>query len=57
MEPILIPQIKELIRKITHSDCVDLAKQVLASKKVDEVRGLLVDFNSRYMEHDKTAAS
>ena len=57
MEPILIPQIKELIRKIHLSDCVDLAKQVLASKKVDEVRGLLVDFNSRYMDHDKTAAS
>ena len=57
MEPILIPQVKELIRKINLSDCVDVARQALVCKKVDEIRDLLKKFNSRYMEQDDAASS
>jgi phosphotransferase system enzyme I (PtsI) len=52
MEPILIPQVKELIRKVKQSDCEAVTKQVLASKRVNEVKSLLQEFNTRYMKQE-----
>jgi phosphotransferase system enzyme I (PtsI) len=57
MEPILIPQVKELIRKVRFSDCKDVAQQVLSCRKVDEVRHLLQEFNARHMVGDDVVSS
>jgi len=57
MESILIPQVKELIRKITLSDCVDVARESLACKKVDHIRELFKEFNAHYKEQDDTESS
>ncbi len=50
MEPMLIPQVKELIRMIRFSDCVQLAREALLCKKVDQVKGLFEDFNAQNMK-------
>jgi phosphotransferase system enzyme I (PtsI) len=57
MEPMLIPQVKELIRKVSYADCEDLTQQVLSCRKVDEVRQLLQEFNSRHMNRDEAVSS
>ncbi len=50
MEPLLIPQIKRLIRKIKASDASDLTQQVLACKKVGTIKQKLLEFFNAYDE-------
>jgi phosphotransferase system enzyme I (PtsI) len=45
MEAMLIPQIKELIRTKTLTDCRELADEVLGCRKADHVQKLLQDFS------------
>ena len=51
MEPLLIPQIKEHVRRIRLSECCDLAHAVLGCRKADQVSDLLEDF---YRSHGGT---
>jgi phosphotransferase system enzyme I (PtsI) len=46
MEPPLIPQIKDVVRKIRLRDCVSLASRILTCTRMDQIRGLLEDFSA-----------
>jgi phosphotransferase system enzyme I (PtsI) len=50
MEPLLIPQIKNLIRRMRASDASDLTEQVLACKKVGTIKRKLLEFFNAYGE-------
>jgi phosphotransferase system enzyme I (PtsI) len=50
MEPLLIPQIKKLIRRMRASDASDLTEQVLACKKVGTIKRKLLEFFNAYGE-------
>jgi phosphotransferase system enzyme I (PtsI) len=50
MEPLLIPQIKKLIRRMKASDASDLTEQILACKKVGTIKKKLLDFFNAHGE-------